>query len=103
MDANLPPGKRVTDVRYGLNLEPIEHDKEYTVAITTKLGNSRGFGVDFIADAPRVMDEEFEVPLTDMIVEYLNKRDMEPIEVTQASRHGRVIELHKGEDNTLLE
>ena len=100
VDAKLPAGKRVTEVCLGPDLDPVLPNSNYICGITTTLGKARGYGTDFVADAPRVVDEEYEVPLTDMIVEYFQRLNMRPIDTTEPSKHGRVIEIHKGEDDS---
>merc|ERR1712137_725983 len=58
LDADQKPGFRVTDVAFGKKLKPIDLEKEYTCAVTNLLATARGFGTDFVADAPRVVDDE---------------------------------------------
>ena len=71
--------------------------KNYTCAVTKLLATARGFGTDFVADAPRVVDEENAIPIIDLIVEHLEERNSTSIDTTQPHKHGRVIERHHGE------
>mmetsp|Transcript_41573 Transcript_41573/g.130206 ORF Transcript_41573/g.130206 Transcript_41573/m.130206 type:complete len:379 (-) Transcript_41573:84-1220(-) len=96
MDAARAPGARVSAAT--IDGAPIADGREYAVAITTNLGSARGYGTDFVAEAPRVVDEEFERPLTALLLGYFRDRGVDnPIDTTEPHKCGRVIEIASGE------